>query len=143
MDQSLLLVVAAGMFVMMFFSSRKRKRQAAEMADKVQPGAKVMLNSGIFATIISVDGDRALVESTPGTRLEVSKAAIVRFITEPVAAEAEVAEDAVVAAVTPVAKAPAKKAAAAKPAASAAAKPAAKTPAKKAPAAKPATKSVK
>jgi preprotein translocase subunit YajC len=140
------------MFAMMFFSSRKRKRQAAELADKVQVGAKVMLNSGIFGTIKSVDGDRVIVESTPGTQLEVSRPAIVRFIADAAEAAPAKAAPAVAAEVTPVAKVAAKPAAkaapakaAAKPAAAkTAAKPAAtKTPAAKAPAKKPAAKSTK
>ena len=133
MDQNtLLLVVAAGMFAMMFFSSRKRKRQAAELADKVQAGARVMLSSGIFGTIVSVDGERVVVESTPGIKLEVSRSAIVRFVAESVEtpAVAEVAE------VTPVAKTSAAKPAATKVAAT-------KTPAAKAPAKKPAAKTTK
>jgi len=148
MDQnSLLLVVAGGMFVMMFFSSRKRKRQAAELADKIQVGAKVMLNSGIFGEIKAVEADHVVIESTPGTQLKVSRQAVVRFLNDQIET-ATVAEEAKPEAVAPVAKVAAKKAPAAKPAApkttaKPAAKPtAAKSPAK-APAKKPAAKSTK
>ncbi len=74
------LLIAGAMIVFMITSSRKRKAAAAQMASKVAPGAKVMLSSGIYAEVISVADDRAVVKSAGSTSLEVAKGAIVRVI---------------------------------------------------------------
>ena len=126
-----LYVALAVLIAMMLNNSRKRKKQAAELQAKITVGASVTLYSGIIGEIVSLEDDRMILETTPGTKLTVAKAAI-----RSVDAAAPVAK--------PAAKKPAAKAAAtataakkapAKPAAKAAAKPAAKPAAKK-PAAK-------
>jgi preprotein translocase subunit YajC len=126
-----LYVALAVLIAMMFNNSRKRKKQAAELQAKITVGASVTLYSGIIGEIVSLEDDRMILETTPGTKLTVAKAAI-----RSVDAAAPVAK--------PAAKKPAAKVAAtataakkapAKPAAKAAAKPAAKPAAKK-PAAK-------
>jgi preprotein translocase subunit YajC len=126
-----LYVALAVLIAMMFNNSRKRKKQAAELQAKITVGASVTLYSGIIGEIVSLEDDRMILETTPGTKLTVAKAAI-----RSVDAAAPVAK--------PAAKKPAAKAAAtataakkapAKPAAKAAAKSAAKPAAKK-PAAK-------
>ena len=112
------LVVIAGMFVLTSMSNRKRRRLALEMTEKLQPGASVVLLGGIKGHIVSISEDSLVVESTPGTKLEVLKSAI-RSV------EAAAAKPA---AIKPVASKPAaKKTAASKPAAK---KPAAKAAAK-------------
>ena len=118
------LVVIAGMFVLTSMSNRKRRRLALEMTEKLQPGASVVLLGGIRGKIVSIGEDSIVVESTPGTKIDVLKSAI-RSVEQDEA--------------KPVAKTPAaKKPAATKPAV---AKPAAKKPAAKKPAAtKPASK---
>jgi preprotein translocase subunit YajC len=132
MNQDLFLVIALGfIIVMMFFNGRKRKKAQAEMQAGIQVGAYVLLHSGILGTIASLDEKSLVLETTPGTKLNVLKGAV-RSIEE-----------------APK-KAAAPKAAAAKPAAAketaaksstaseTAAKPAAKKPVAKKPAAKPA-----
>src|SRR5690606_33008356 len=87
--------------VMIFFtwrSSRKRKADAEEMQSKLQPGAEIMTQHGIFGTLISLDDDsnEAIVETTPGTRLRVHRQVIVRVIdpTELDAADEDLADEA-------------------------------------------------
>lgn len=123
MSQDVFLVVALAVLIaMMFLSSRKRKKQAADLLSSVKVGSNVVLHSGITGKIVSVDGDRAVIETTPGTKIAFLKGAI-RTV------------DA--AAAKPVAEKPAADKSAAKPAAKPAAKkPAAKKPAAKKPAAK-------
>jgi preprotein translocase subunit YajC len=70
------LALAGAMIVFMIMSSNKRKRQAAEMTTRVLPGAKVMLTSGIYGRVTKIDGDRLVIETTPGTSLSVIKLAV-------------------------------------------------------------------
>jgi preprotein translocase subunit YajC len=72
------LALAGAMIVFMIMSSNKRKRQAAEMTTKVIPGAKVMLTSGIYGDVVSVDDDRVTIKSAGSTTLEVAKGAVAR-----------------------------------------------------------------
>ena len=77
MSQDIFLVVALAVLIaMMFLSSRKRKKQAADLLSSVKVGSKVVLHSGITGKIVSIDGDRAVIESTPGTKISFLKGAI-------------------------------------------------------------------
>lgn len=122
MSQDVFLVVALAILIaMMFLSSRKRKKQAADLLSSVKVGSSVVLHSGITGKILSLDGDRAVIETTPGTKIAFLKGAI-RNVEAPVKAPS-------------TAKAPAVKTESTAPKKAAAKKPAAKTAAKK-PAAK-------
>lgn len=114
MQDWFLYVVLAGMLGLMFMNSRKRKKQLAELKSSIVVGASVILHSGISGRIVSVDGDRMVIESTPGTKLTVLAGAV-RGLDSWSA---------------PAAAKPAAKAVAAKPVAKTAAKPAAKAGAK-------------
>lgn len=122
MSQDVFLVVALAVLIaMMFMSSRKRKKQAADLLASVKVGSNVVLHSGITGKIVSVDGDRAVIETTPGTKIAFLKGAIrtVEASAEKTTATKAVAEksEAKPAAKTAVKKPAAKKPAAKKPAA--------------------------
>jgi len=80
-----LLLLGGLLVVMIFFtwrSSRKRKADAEEMQSKLQPGAEIMTQHGIFGTLISLDDEKneAIIETTPGTRLRVHRQTVSRVI---------------------------------------------------------------
>ena len=74
------LALAGAMIVFMIMSNNKRKKQAAEMTTKVQTGAKIMLTSGIYGDVVSVDDDRVTIKTAGSTILEVAKGAVARVI---------------------------------------------------------------
>lgn len=78
-----MLAVLALLIFFMFRNSRKRQRDVAAMADRTQPGAKVMTNFGVFGTILSIDNEenQVLLETTPGTVLTVHRQTIAKIIT--------------------------------------------------------------
>ncbi len=94
----------AVMLVFMFLNTRKRqkqmKEQQEEKAAKTVPGAKVLLQGGLYGTIVSfdpVDLDKpAQVELAPGVVIEVHSQAIIRVVdpTEETADDESDAEDA-------------------------------------------------
>ncbi len=51
----IMLAVLAVLIFFMFRNSRKRQADAQQLQSKVQPGAKVMTNFGVFGTILSID----------------------------------------------------------------------------------------
>jgi preprotein translocase subunit YajC len=89
-----LLALLAVMVFFMFRNSRKRRRDAEEMAAKLQPGAEVMTQHGIYGTLISIDDEKneAVIETTPGTRLRVHRQTVARVI-DPVVADEDVIAD--------------------------------------------------
>lgn len=119
-EDSILLAALAALIFMMFWNSRKRKKQAEQLQNQLTKGTAVVLHSGIYGVIESIDTDRAVIVSA-GTKLEIAKAAI-----RGVDVNAKPAPKTTVK--------PAAKSAAAKPVV--AAKPAAKKPAVKKPASK-------
>ncbi len=97
----------AVLLIFMIFNTRKRTRQMKaeqeEKATKTVPGAKVLLQGGLYGTIVAYDAEDldspALVEIAPGTVIEVHSQAILRVV-EPkdaiVDAPADAADDHVV-----------------------------------------------
>ncbi|MBO0979085.1 preprotein translocase subunit YajC [Microbacterium sp. SD291] len=84
----LLFGLLAVLVVFMFFNTRKRQKQMKaeqeEKATKTVPGVKVLLQGGIFGTIVAYDHEDldspALVEIAPGTVIEVHSQAILRIV---------------------------------------------------------------
>lgn len=92
-----LLLLLLVLIVFMFWSSRRRMaRQKAEQEDKAArmlPGAKVLLQGGLYGTIVEYDGEdlskSARVELAPGMVVEVHSQAVLRIVDE----DAQVASD--------------------------------------------------
>lgn len=78
----------AVLVVFMFINTRRRQKQMKaeqeEKATKTVPGVKVLMQGGIYGTIVAYDHDDldspALVEIAPGTIIEVHSQAILRIV---------------------------------------------------------------
>jgi preprotein translocase subunit YajC len=78
----------AVLLIFMFVNTRKRqktmKAEQEEKATKTVPGAKVLLQGGLYGTIVAYDPQDldtpALVEIAPGTVIEVHSQAILRVV---------------------------------------------------------------
>lgn len=76
MENIILFGALAVLILFMFRNNKKRKQQADQLQASISIGAEVMLTSGIYGRIKSIDGDRLVIESTPGTNLSVIKLAV-------------------------------------------------------------------
>ncbi len=84
-----LILLLGALLVFMFWSSRRRmQKQKLEQEQKARqtvPGARVMLQGGLYGTIIAFDPDNldqpATVEIAPGVEIEVHSQAILRVVT--------------------------------------------------------------
>lgn len=76
MDSIVLFGLLAILIVFMFRNNKKRKQQADELQASIAVGANVMLTSGIYGRVTKIDGDRLVIETTPGTSLSVIKLAV-------------------------------------------------------------------
>jgi preprotein translocase subunit YajC len=93
-----LLAVLAVLVFFMFRNSRKRQRDAIELQQKVQVGADVMTNFGVFGTILDIDeeNNKVQLETSPGTVLTVHRQVVTRVIDDHDAADDADESDAVV-----------------------------------------------
>lgn len=84
-----LLILLGALLVFMFWSSSRRmKKQRIEQAEKARqtvPGAEVLLQGGLYGTIVEFDPDNldqpAIVEIAPGVDIKVHSQSILRVIT--------------------------------------------------------------
>lgn len=79
-----ILMLLVGMVVFTFLLQRPLKRQAeaqARLRDSIEQGQRVLLTSGIFATVTHVGDEQLIVEIAPGVEVTCTKQAVVRTIT--------------------------------------------------------------
>jgi len=83
-----LIILLVVLLVFMFWSSRRRmQKQKAEQEQKARqtvPGSEVLLQGGLYGTIVSYDADNldqpAIVELAPGVEIKVHSQAILRVV---------------------------------------------------------------
>lgn len=96
----LMLVMLAAIAVMIFFmfrNGKKRQEQIRNMQNNMKPGAEIMLQSGIFGTVVSIDEEagRVTVKSGDATFVAHRNAVgqIVTPVEQPVEASTSLAPD--------------------------------------------------
>ena len=86
MRQYQTLILIALMVVAFYFlimrPQRKRQQAIQRTMNELTPGTRVLLNSGIFGTVIAISDRQAKVELAPGVELTVLKQAIARVATD-------------------------------------------------------------
>lgn len=83
-----LIILLVVLLVFMFWSSRRRmakqKLEQAERARQTVPGAEVLMQGGLYGTIVSYDPENldqpAIVEIAPGVDIKVHSQAILRIV---------------------------------------------------------------
>lgn len=70
---------------------RRRQRELASTQSSLGPGTEVMLGSGIFGTVVSVDDETLQIEVSPGTTMKVARQAVVKVLGGPDVPGADVA----------------------------------------------------
>jgi preprotein translocase subunit YajC len=81
----LLLFVVVYMLVIM--PQSRRRKQAAALQRAVEPGSKVILTSGLYATVVEIDDGAVILEVAEGVHLRYAKAAILRVVPDSVDAD--------------------------------------------------------
>lgn len=82
-----MLAILAVLIFMMFRNNRKRQAEARELQAKLVPGARIITTFGLYGTLVSMDEEQnlAVVETSPGVKLELHRQSIGRVVepTEP------------------------------------------------------------
>ncbi|WP_460706922.1 preprotein translocase subunit YajC [Luteococcus sediminum] len=79
-----ILLLLVGMLVFTFLLQRPLKKQAeaqARLRDSLGQGQRVLLTSGIFATVNHVGTEQLIVEIAPGVEVSCTKQAVVKTVT--------------------------------------------------------------
>lgn len=63
--------------------ARKRQQEMSSVQSSVAVGARVMLGSGIFGTVVGLADDTVQLEVAPGTSITVARQAVVRVVEAP------------------------------------------------------------
>lgn len=77
----------AMMLVFIVLNSRKRKKQYQDLMSSLEVGSDIMLTSGIFGSVVEVQGDNLIIEIAPKTRIKVLRGAVARVVKAEPAAE--------------------------------------------------------
>ncbi len=80
MEMLIILALAFGAMWLMTSRTRKQQRQAADFRANLEVGQEVMTGSGLYGTIVAVDGDVITLESMPGSQSRWIRAAIAKLV---------------------------------------------------------------
>jgi len=75
------ILIVALFWLLIIRPASKRQKAVSRMQASLEVGAEVMLTSGLYATVVSLAGDRAEVEIAPGTVVTIARAAVGSVVT--------------------------------------------------------------
>jgi preprotein translocase subunit YajC len=80
-----LLILAIPILLLWNMASRARRqqREIRSVQDVIVSGAEVMTGAGMFATVVSVDDERVVLETSPGQQSTWDRRAVVKIINSP------------------------------------------------------------
>lgn len=93
MELLIIMALAVGAMFLLSSRTRKQQRQAAEFRSHLTEGDEVMTASGLFGTVVAIDGDVISLESPSGARTDWLRGAIAKLATPPYAAAADDEQD--------------------------------------------------
>lgn len=79
------MLLAVGAMFLLTNRTRKQQRQAGTFRQQLEIGDEVMTGSGLFGTVIDIDGDVITLESPSGAQTDWLRAAIAKRATPPYA----------------------------------------------------------
>ena len=77
----LVVAMVAVFYFLMIRPQRRRQQEQQKMQKQMQAGTRVMLSSGLYATVVSVGDKQAVVELAPGVQVTVLKQVIMQVVT--------------------------------------------------------------
>jgi len=89
----IIIALAFGAMWLMTNRTRKQQRAAGDFRANLEVGNEVMTGSGLYGTIVAIDGDTITLESTPGNESRWIRAAISKIVEPPVLDEADEAQE--------------------------------------------------
>ncbi|GAB7189831.1 hypothetical protein NUM3379_05370 [Kineococcus sp. NUM-3379] len=81
--QLLFLLLMLGLLFLMFSRSRKQQKAQQQLLGSLGPGAHVMTSSGLYGTVVAVEGDDMVLEVASGVRMRWTRRAVARVVDAP------------------------------------------------------------
>ena len=75
-------LIALVFYFLIMRPQRRRQQTLAATQSTLAPGVEVMLTSGIFGRVASLEDETIQLEISPGTQVKVSRQAVVRVVDE-------------------------------------------------------------
>ncbi|RKS77730.1 preprotein translocase subunit YajC [Motilibacter peucedani] len=75
-----LLLIAGVFWLLVLRPAQARRQQAAQVQAELAPGARIVTTSGLFATVLAVEGDVMLLETAPGVTSRWARGALGRVL---------------------------------------------------------------
>ena len=75
------ILIALVFWLLIVRPQRKRQRELVSTQSSIGPGTEVMLGSGIYGTVASLDDETIQLELSPGTTVKVARQAVVKVVT--------------------------------------------------------------
>lgn len=69
--------------VLITMRTRRQQREMAEMQQRLAPGQEVMTTSGVYGTVVDVEGDKVLLRVADGVTMRWARPAVARIVTSP------------------------------------------------------------
>jgi preprotein translocase subunit YajC len=77
-------IIILALFGLLYFvmirPQRNRQRQAQQMQSQVMPGQRVRTTAGMYATVVSIEGDDVVLEVAPGVNVRYMRRAIMGVV---------------------------------------------------------------
>ena len=74
------LVLIVAFYFLILRPARTRQAAQAAVRSKLEPGVEAMTTSGLFGTVIALDGDKVVLEIAPGVQVRFVAAAIASVV---------------------------------------------------------------
>ncbi len=78
------LLIALVFYFLIIRPQRNRQKALANTQSTLGVGSEVMLGSGIYGTVASLDDETLMLELSPGTHVKVARQAVVKVVDAPV-----------------------------------------------------------
>ena len=86
-------VILVAFYFLIIRPQRNRQKALASTQSTLGVGSEVMLGSGIYGTVASLDDETLMLELSPGTHVKVARQAVVKVIDEPVPGDDRIESD--------------------------------------------------
>jgi preprotein translocase subunit YajC len=77
-------IIIVALFGLLYFvmirPQRARQRQAMQMQNEIMPGQRVRTTAGMYATVVSIEGDDVVLEVAPGINVRYMRRAIMNVV---------------------------------------------------------------
>ena len=90
-------IIILALFGLLYFvmirPQRNRQRQAMQTQNEVMPGSRVRTTAGMYATVVSVEGDDVVLEVAPGVNVRYMRRAIMTVVPDDIGSTGTVADE--------------------------------------------------